>query len=257
MKTTKKIAAVCAALMASVLAFGVTGGKEKSGVAAADGLAKEQAKLLKEKPAPEADFEFRLTEDLNGVVLTKYKGKAKNVVIPATIEGLPVVMLGKESFYEAQVTSVVIPEGVEAIGRSAFAHSSVKTVVLPSTLKAICYEAFRSAESLRSINLLEGLVGIDGYAFCEAGITSITLPKSLKYLAFQDINSLEEINIPEGISAGNGDSSACPDFSRLFGGDKISKNVALQKKLRDIKVAPDEECKRIRESLKKYFDEEL
>lgn len=113
------------------------------------------------------------------------------------------------------------------------------------------------AASRSSINLPEGLVGMDDSALGDTGITSITLPKSLKYFTGLAIDTLEEINIPEGFSAGGGDQKNCPDFSYFFEGEKIRKNVALQKKLKDIKTAPVEECNRIRKSLKKYFDEEL
>lgn len=238
------------------------GGSKKSGAL----TEKDIEKLKAEKPAPETDFCFKLSED-GSYVTAQYKGKGvKTLVYPATIQCLPVKEIrtydGSEScgYDEAQkVTTIVIPEGVEVIGD--FCHfPNLSTVILPSTLKCIDGACFVDLKNLTSITLPEGLVAIGSYAFYRTGLTSVSLPKSLKYLAlesFFDCDSLEEINIPEELSVVTGDNGGdygisleyngnlyfelhrlnftgfpeC-DFTEIFNGEKIKESVALQNMLR-------------------------
>ena len=248
MKKTNRLFAAIAAMM---MTLALASCNEKGGTAAIE-------KLKNAAPAPEADFEFRLTEDGNGVIITRYKGKAKTLVIPATVQGLPVVRVGgggnsqrssllyKDDGYvfkNSTVREVVISEGIAVIGAGAFRfdtdHDSLTTVVLPSTLKVIGAEAFSNLKDLTTINLPESLEYIGRYAFNNAGLTSVTLPKNviLESGAF-DCDSLAEINIPEGnsIKIAAAPAADVDGLELVFSGTKISENIALQKKLKDAKV---------------------
>jgi hypothetical protein len=75
---------------------------------------------------PASDFTYDLSGDGKGVVIKKYTGEGGALVIPAEIEGFPVVELADESFSGEDygpgvyLTSVVIPSGVKKIGDEAF-----------------------------------------------------------------------------------------------------------------------------------------
>ncbi len=43
-----------------------------------------------DKPNPAKDFTYTTTDDGSGIRITAYRAKKKNVIIPETIEGLPV-----------------------------------------------------------------------------------------------------------------------------------------------------------------------
>ena len=132
--------------------------------------------LKKQAAAPEADFEVKPIDDaFTGIEITKYKGKEQLVVIPATIQGLPVKRIGTEAFYENNnLVAVVIPEEVTFIGwRAFFKCTNLSTVVLPSTLKALYDQAFGICSSLKSIELPSGLLHIGERAFYSSGVTSI------------------------------------------------------------------------------------
>lgn len=263
MKTTKKIAVILTAFMTLTMCLASCGGSKKSGTL----TEKDIEKLKAEKPAPETDFSFKLSED-GSYVTAQYKGKGvKTLVYPATIQGLPVKEIrtnydGEICDYDEakKLTTIVIPEGVEVIGD--FSHfDNLATVILPSTLKCIDGTCFVDKKNLTSITLPEGLVAIGWSAFARTGLTSVSLPKSLKCLgleAFFDCDSLEEINIPEELSVvteDNGDEdygislkyngnlyfkfdhrnfSGFPesDFTEIFNGEKIKESVALQNMLR-------------------------
>lgn len=258
MKTTKTIARIAGVVLAGMMALSFASCNEKKGgtaAAGADGLTKEQAKLLKEKPAAEADFEIELSYDGSYVKITGYKGKGvKTLVYPATIEGMPVKEISSDQ--NKKVKAMVIPEGVEYV--SVWDYVNLETVVLPSTIKGI--GRFGRCPKLSNINLPEGLVAIDRDAFCETALKSVTLPKSLKVLgggAFRECDELSEINIPDGLSVlglteaatgslmyfngtlelyeAGGDVSGS-DFSSFFYGKKINESVALQKLLKENKT---------------------
>ena len=111
----------------------------------------------------ESDFEFKTTNDFSGIIITKYKGKRKNVVIPATIQGIPVVSLvgywenygepGSSTADFFKITSVVIPNSVKQIGKGFFYKCDKLTkVTLPETLEEIGEYAFSNCTSLESID---------------------------------------------------------------------------------------------------------
>ena len=201
-------------------------------------------KLKKQKPAPESDFEVKPTDDsFTAITITKYKGKDPLVVIPATMQGLPVKRIGWEAFKgNSNLVAVVIPEGVTYVdGFSSCKNLSV--AVLPSTLVAIDGAAFRFCSSLTSINLPEGLMYIGGSAFKGTGLTSVSLPKSLRLMgggtdgAFNDCDSLAEIQIPEDHAISYiGHSSEEITFVAFFKGTKINESIALQKLLKETKT---------------------
>ena len=251
MKATKIIAVLAVALVAGTM--GLTSCSKGNG----DGKGGSAAKKSKGKSVvlAESDFEVKFTEDESGVCISNYKGEYSDykkygenpideAVIPSTIQGLPVK--GIINITSVFAKSVVIPEGVEAIELCPRVATSV---TLPSTLKGIGYRAFENVTNLKEINLPEGLLWIGCNAFSKSGLTSVTLPKSLRVIgysgsnygsgAFDDCDSLEEINIPDGIELSGqymwnkGDEKP---LSECFSGEKIESSLALQKLLKEHKI---------------------
>jgi hypothetical protein len=79
---------------------------------------------------PEGDFEVTQNRDGKTLTISKYKGSAKNIVIPATLYGLPVTSIGEEAFTENQLTSVTIPDSVIFIGDRAFGYSQLTSITI-------------------------------------------------------------------------------------------------------------------------------
>ncbi|MBQ8777459.1 MAG: leucine-rich repeat domain-containing protein [Treponema sp.] len=220
MKTAKRFAMLAGLALALMAVLSFTGCNGKGGSA---------------KAAPESDFEFRLSEDGTFIELTEYKGNAEHLVIPETIQGVPVEVI--DGFYQ---------------------NKKIKSVVIPSSAKVINNSAFLYCESLEKVTLPEGLFCIEHGAFGHTGLTSVTLPKSLEYLrsAFLDCNNLTEINIPDDAAflvknatevavflseeKGWTDEIIAVSGEEIFSGSKINESVALQKKLREIKCITTE-----------------
>ena len=100
-----------------------------------------------------------------------------SLVIPATIEDLPVVMIQPNSFKGAAITSAVIPEGVTYIGNGAFMNcANLASVSFPSTLQHLDNNAFSGCAALTSVRLPASLASMSGNPFptCNA-LTSITV----------------------------------------------------------------------------------
>jgi len=204
MKTAKRFAMLAGLALALMAVLSFTGCSKKGEIA---------------KAAPESDFEFKLSEDGTFIAITKYKGNAKNLVIPETIQGLPVEVI--YGFKE---------------------NENIKSVVIPSSAKIIVPSAFSLCVSLEKVTLPEGLLYIGSHAFSFTELTSVTLPKSLEYLdfgAFFNCDNLAEINIPDDAAflAKNADERALT-AEKIFSGSKINESVALQKKLKEIKCNP-------------------
>ena len=196
----------------------------------------------------EAEFEFKLTEDGNGLVITKYKGTSRHAVIPATIQGLPVKEVANMG--NPQVTTIVLSDGIEVIGSNACSgYDGLTTVVLPSTLKVIANRAFEKCTALRTVNFPDSLRAIGLEAFYDTGLEEVTLPEGLVLLcgaAFNSCDKLERITIPadfsivrlyiEKINGGYDNSDITSykgDLSGLISGTKINESVVLQKLLKD------------------------
>ncbi|GHV85568.1 hypothetical protein AGMMS50230_11760 [Spirochaetia bacterium] len=87
-----------------------------------------------------SDFEVELTKDGNGVIIKNYIGAVKDVVIPDTIDGVPVTEIAKAAFFRKRyITSVTLPVGISKIGATAFSFcNALVTVTVPdSVTKAI------------------------------------------------------------------------------------------------------------------------
>ena len=135
----------------------------------------------------------------NGYKITKYYGTiygddpnldVKKIVLPTMYEGLPVIAIGDQAFYEklGNYRAIEFPKYLEEIGERAFYGASFSKIVTPSTLKSIGYKAFSGIYELTSITLNEGLESIGAYAFSgmqygnKNFTTSITIPLSVKYM---------------------------------------------------------------------------
>jgi len=165
----------------------------------------------------ETDFNVTLTEDGTGAVITKYTGKSKSVRIPTTIQGFPVKEIERNAFKNADITSVIIPEGVTRI-MGFEGCKNLTSVTLPSTITSIYSSAFSDCFSLTTINLPVSLKEIDGAAFYGTGLTSINWPTRITIISegmFSD-SKLRSIVIPEGITViGRGAFANCVDLTSV------------------------------------------
>ncbi len=103
-------------------------------------------------PTPASSFTCKT---VNGqVTITAYTGSDTRVVIPSSVDGKPVTMIGNKAFAGTKIQSVVIPDSVTVIGVQAFKDcTSLTEVSLPSSLTEIQAYAFRGCTKLAEISL--------------------------------------------------------------------------------------------------------
>lgn len=158
--------------------------------------------LSAQKANPASDFRYELetfevrkgslSDEVDAVVITKYIGKARNVIIPSSIEGFPVVKLGREVFQDTNVVSVVIPDSVISFSESYTIGGPgcfkgckfLQKVVLSKNITSIPYYCFSECKALKTITLPEGITEIEFEAFSKSGLESIDFPSSLRQIGF-------------------------------------------------------------------------
>jgi hypothetical protein len=77
------------------------------------------------------------SDGTNGLIITGYTGTARDVIIPAGIDGRAVTGIGYNAFAGKQLTGVTIPNSVTSIGESAFEYNELTTVTIPNSVTSI------------------------------------------------------------------------------------------------------------------------
>lgn len=98
--------------------------------------------------SPSSPFEYKIKD--NTVSIVKYIGNLSEVVVPDTIDGLPVTEIGVRAFAScAFLTDVSLPAHLERIEREAFKNNSMLTEInLPESLTFIAEDAFDGPEKV-------------------------------------------------------------------------------------------------------------
>lgn len=130
----------------------------------------------------------------------------KDIVIPNTYEGLPVVGILPEAFMgNTTIASIVIPDNVILIYENTFMEcTALEKVEFGSGLKGIWDGAFTGCTSLKEINFPNGLEYIYTHAFngCSS-LKEIVIPDSVTKIdpwVFANCTSLQSISFSDNIT---------------------------------------------------------
>lgn len=172
-----------------------TKGKEENKVTIKDYNAKECK--LDTEVAGDPCFEV---DNLNGSMITAYTCESKDVVIPSKIGGVNITAIGEKVFYEKQITSVVIPDGVTIIHNYAFMDNQLTSIELPDSVTMIGSDSFRS-NKLTSVKMSSNIWAISSYSFVENPLTSIEIPSSISMIGAQAFASHTKIIINKPLNS--------------------------------------------------------
>ncbi len=88
------------------------------------------------------DYIYEVMED-NTVTIHYYIGSGSSVIVPASIDNLPVRVIGERAFYGSGIKTAVISEGIEILLDEAFFYcKELLAVSLPSSLEIVGFGAF-------------------------------------------------------------------------------------------------------------------
>lgn len=143
-----------------------------------------------EQVNPASDFAYTAAD--GEVTITEYTGTSEHVLIPDTIDGLPVTALGHRAFYEKTVTTVVVPDSVTEIGAACFSGDNyLVSLKLPDGLKRLPPASLESCMRLYDFDLPQSLEKIYSSVFeFNYYLTHLTLPSSLTEIEQQNFIGL-------------------------------------------------------------------
>lgn len=94
-------------------------------------------------------FGFKYSESDGKITISSYSGTATDLIIPASIGGMPVIAIADNAFQNTSISSVSIPETVESIGWFSFENcKSLKMAIISKNVTEIGYNAFASCKDL-------------------------------------------------------------------------------------------------------------
>ncbi|MBR2381800.1 MAG: leucine-rich repeat domain-containing protein [Clostridia bacterium] len=133
----------------------------------------------------------------------------KDLIIPATYNGLPVTNVGDKAFSECRLfTSVTIPDSVTSIGVSAFQNIySLTKITIGNSVTSIGDYAFYNCDRLSSVAIPNSVTSIGEKAFYDCKfLKSIVVPDSVTSigdLAFSSCDSLQYNEYDKALYLGN------------------------------------------------------
>lgn len=112
----------------------------------------------------------------NMISAYSYAGSATNIIIPSTLWGADIKVIGTSVFANKGLTSVQLPDTLEVIEMGGFAVNSLTSVVLPDKLTTLGKHAF-FRNAINKITFGSNLYEIGDNAFMENAFTKLTIPK--------------------------------------------------------------------------------
>lgn len=198
MKLLKKLSAI---ILAIVLLFssmpmaelGLEDLFSSIAFAAEEDYEEEEEKIDTKKDFVSGDFIYRYTTKKE-IRIIKYMGSDRNVTVPETIDGNPVVTIALAAFHPdysyanassynkydnpecANIESIALPDTIMQIDQYAFSNcKNLKSINMPKNLKSISVGAFSGCSSLENLEFSNQLTYIADSAFARTKIKNLTI----------------------------------------------------------------------------------
>ena len=100
------------------------------------------------------------------------------------------------------IIHAVIPEGVTKIGKDSFNGSQISSVIIPEGVEEIEFGAFRNCFKLSKVQLPNSLRVLGQQAFAATGLVSLHIPEGVTEIglaAFFNSRTLRSISIPSTV----------------------------------------------------------
>lgn len=136
------------------------------------------------------------TYEINGyneVIITGLNDfEGGSLVIPSTLNGLPVTVIGDKAFKSRdEITSVIISDSITDIGREVFANcQNLENARIGNGATFVGYWMFQGCPKLAAVHIGDNvtLVGHGAFMLCES-LETITLGKKVARIRGEIVNS--------------------------------------------------------------------
>jgi len=150
----------------------------------------------------EGDWEFQLE---NGEAhITAYIGAGGDVVIPATLRGVPVTQLNAYCCDDIECDTIRVPGSVKVIKKGAFRYCHAEEITLEEGIEVIEADAFSYSDYLKKINIPASACNSLGNDLMQSDrvLTDVTLPEGMTVIPgamLAACESLTQITIPSTV----------------------------------------------------------
>jgi hypothetical protein len=121
---------------------------------------------------------FVAEENDGKITITGYNGTENVVIIPSTVNDMPIVAIGESAFEHKELKRVTIPDSIITIGKDAFRTNQLTSITIPNSVISIGSGAFQNNQLTRVI-ISNSLTSIEMDTFYFNQITSVTIPDSV------------------------------------------------------------------------------
>ena len=153
-----------------------------------------------------SDFDLRVNGSGDGLIVTGYRGPSTDLIIPATIDGLPVTEIANNAFARnLAIISVQIPQTVRRIGSGVFAGCrNLVRVGIPPSVREFEDAVFKDCENLLDFSFPPFVESVprEMFAGC-VRLRQVRLNPGLTRIgdsAFAGTKALARIELPEGLT---------------------------------------------------------
>lgn len=161
------------------------------------------------------DWKFQYDEKAGGIIIVEclcankksddlLKSKDADIVVPtsfAGFEGIKVVEIGEEAFYNRIMKSLTLPNTVVSIGSKAFSNAEISDeLVIPESVTSIGEEAF-SYSDIKSV-VLPPMEAIGSSIFYNSNVKKVVMTEGTRVItnsAFSGCSKLRELVIPDSV----------------------------------------------------------
>ncbi len=161
------------------------------------------------------DWKFQYDEKAGGIIIKEclcankksddlLKSKDADIVVPtsfAGFEGIKVVEIGENAFYNRIMKSLTLPNTVVSIGSKAFSNAEISDeLVIPESVTNIGEEAF-SYSDINSV-VLPPMEAIGSSIFYNSNVKKVVMTEGTRVItnsAFSGCSKLRELVIPDSV----------------------------------------------------------
>lgn len=126
---------------------------------------------------------FEIKETPEGIIIEKYIGNDTDVVVPESINGLPVIAIGDNAFKNNEkLEHVDLPETITTLGNSVFEGcTNLEFFVMPNSVEKMGCYCFTNCVSLKTATLSDKLTEIPYWTYNGCiNLQGVSIPSSVQ-----------------------------------------------------------------------------